>query len=117
MRRALCLPLCLLTLAGCGGDGGGSGNGNGNGNGNGGFALSPASGAPGTEVSTGQGCDDPPLTSEWTGAAGGSIFSASPSEDSANGITFVPDLTAGTYSVSVTCGNAFVGEASFDVTG
>lgn len=114
MRLALCLPIVILALAGCGG---GDGGGDGNGNGNGGFALSPASGAPGTEVSVGQGCDNPPLTSEWTDAAGGSVFSASPSEDSADGVTFVPDVAAGTYSVTVTCGNAFVGEASFDVTG
>ena len=113
MRLALCLPLLVVALAACGGGDGGGGDGNGNG----GFAFSPTSGAPGTEVSVGQGCDDPPLTAEWTDAAGGSIFSASPSEDSENGITYVPELAPGTYSVSVTCGNAFVGEASFDVTG
>jgi len=112
MRLALCLPVLVLALAACGG-----GDGGGDGNGNGGFALSPTSGPSGTEVSIGQGCDNPPLTSEWTDAAGGSIFSASPSEDSENGITFVPDVAAGTYSVTITCGNAFVGEASFDVTG
>ncbi len=114
MRLAFCLPVLVVALAACGG---GDGGGDGNGNGNGGFALSPASGAPGTEVSVGQGCDDPPLTAEWTDAAGGSIFSASPSEGSENGITYVPELAAGTYNVSIACGNAFVGEASFDVTG
>jgi len=107
VRLGLCLLVAVTALAACGGEG----------DGDGAFGLSPSSGAPGTELSIGQGCDDPPLTAEWTDAAGGSIFSASPSEDSENGITYVPDVAAGTYGVTVTCGNAFVGEATFDVTG
>ncbi|HEU0304399.1 MAG TPA: hypothetical protein VFR32_07455 [Gaiellaceae bacterium] len=116
MRIALTLLALVLVLVvpACGGDGGDGGDGGGEG----GFALSPSSGSPGTEVSVGEGCDDPPLTAEWTDAAGGSVFSASPSEDSENGITFVPDgLLAGTYTVTVTCGSDAVGEAPFDVTG
>ncbi len=112
MRLALCLPVLLLVLAACGGGGD-----NGGGNGSGEFALSPTSGAPDTGVSIGQGCDNPPLTTEWTDQAGGSVFSASTAEDSANGLTFVPNLAPGTYSVTVTCGNAFVGDGTFDVTG
>ena len=102
--------IVVALLAACGGNGE-------DGAPEGAVTLEPASGPPGTEVTISPKCNDPPLTVLWQGSSGGPLGIASPSDRSKRGLTEVPDVAPGIYTLTALCGAAeLTGEATFQVT-